>query len=46
MKKSTRLDRFDRLVHDFSIDLTWPIFDRLDRSTTGSTPAEIEFGAL
>ena len=32
MKKSTRLDRLDRLVDDFSIDSTWPIFDRLNRS--------------
>ena len=39
MEKSTRLDRLDRLVDDFSINSTWPIFDRLDRlhrSTTGS----------
>ena len=37
MEKSTRLDRLDRLVDDFSIDSTWQIFDRLHRSTTGST---------
>ena len=39
MEKSTRLDRLDRLVDDFSIDWTWQIFDRLHRlhrSTTGS----------
>jgi len=33
VEKSTRLDR---LVHDFSIDSTWQIFDRLHRSTTQS----------
>ena len=37
MQKSTRLDRLDRLVDDFSINSTWPIFHRLHRSTTGST---------
>jgi len=31
VEKSTRLDRLDRLVDDFSIDSTWQIFDRLDR---------------
>jgi len=36
VEKSTRLDRLDRLVDDFSIDSTWQIFDRLHRSTTGS----------
>ena len=39
MEISSRLDRLDRLVDDFSINSTWPIFDRLDRlhrSTTGS----------
>jgi len=39
VEKSTRLDRLDRLVDDFSINSTRPIFDRLDRlhrSTTGS----------
>jgi len=38
VEKSTRLDRLDRLVHDFSVNSTWPIFHRLDRfhrSTTG-----------
>jgi len=43
MKKSTRLDR---LVDDFSIDSTWPIFDqlhRLDRSTTGSIATSAQF---
>jgi len=43
MEKSTRLDRLDRLVDDFSINSTWPTFDRLDRlhrSTTGSTSKE------
>jgi len=40
VEKSTRLDRLDRLVDDFSINSTWRIFDRLDRlhrSTTGLT---------
>ena len=36
MEKSTRLDRLDQLVDDFSINSTWPIFDWLHRSTTGS----------